>query len=207
MSNAVAAPQNVFNPAAEYGPDANGRPQMLNGNFVYSLPFFLHDRSAVGYVLGGWEFSGIISFGAGQFVTAHTSAVDPAGQGILASGSAESGTGRPDQISNPNSGAPHTLKQWFNTAAFASVPAGQYRPGDSSIGSIKGPGYEDFDLSLFKNIHLGGERNFQFRFESFNALNHVNFAGVSTTTSATNYGQVTSDGSPRVLQLGAKILF
>jgi hypothetical protein len=30
---------------------------------------------------------------------------------------------------------------------------------------------------------------------------------VSTTTSATNYGQVTSAGSARVLQLGAKFNF
>ena len=201
------SPQNIFDPAAEYGPDANSRPSMLNFNFVYTLPFFLHSRSVAGYVVGGWEFSGIVSFGAGQYMTAHTSAVDPAGQGILASGSAESGTGRPDEVSNPNSGAPHTLKEWFNTAAFVSVPAGQFRPGDSSIGSIKGPGYEDWDLSLFKNIHVGGERDFQFRLETFNALNHVNFSGVSTTTSATNYGQVTSDGSPRVVQLGAKFTF
>jgi Carboxypeptidase regulatory-like domain len=207
LSNAVAAPQNVFNPAAEWGPDANMRPNTLNVNFVYSLPFFDHDRSLAGYALGGWEFSGIVSFGGGQYLTAHTSGVDPAGQGILASGSAESGTGRPDLISNPNSKAPHTLKQWFNTAAFTAVPAGQYRPGSSGVGTIKGPGYEEWDLSLFKNLHLGGEREFQFRFETFNALNHVNFNAISTTTSATNYGQVTSDGSPRVVQLGAKFLF
>ena len=62
-------------------------------------------------------------------------------------------------------------------------------------------------MSLFKNIHVGSERDVQFRFETFNALNHVNFNGVSTTTSATNYGQVTSDGSPRVIQLGAKFTF
>jgi hypothetical protein len=180
---------------------------MLNFNYVYTLPFLLHSRSVAGYVLGGWELSGIVSFGSGQYLTAHTSAADPAGQGILAAGSAESGTGRPDELSNPNSGAPHTLKQWFNTSAFVSVPAGQYRPGNSGIGTIIGPGYEDFDLSLFKNVRIGGERDLQFRFETFNVLNHVNFNAVSTTTSATNYGQVTSDGSPRVIQLGAKFTF
>lgn len=207
LTDAVAAPQNVFDPAADYGPDSNGRPQMLNFNYVYTLPFFRNARSIEGYALGGWEFSGIVAFGAGQYLTAHTAAVDPAGQGILAAGSAEAGTGRPDQLSNPNSHAPHKLKEWFNTAAFVSVPAGQYRPGSSSIGSIIGPGYEDWDLSLFKNIHVGSERNLQVRFESFNAFNHVNFAGVSTLTSKTNYGQVTSTGPARVLQLAAKFTF
>ncbi|HLI63165.1 MAG TPA: carboxypeptidase-like regulatory domain-containing protein, partial [Terriglobales bacterium] len=96
LTNA-SSPQNVFNPAAEYGPDPTGRSNMLNFNFVYNLPFFRKQQSAAGYVLGGWEFSGIVSFGSGQYLTAHTSAVDPAGQGILAAGSAEAGTGRPDQ--------------------------------------------------------------------------------------------------------------
>jgi hypothetical protein len=47
----------------------------------------------------------------------------------------------------------------------------------------------------------------QFRFESFNAFNHTNLGGVSTVTSATNYGQVTSTGAARVLQVAAKITF
>ncbi|MFP5233419.1 MAG: carboxypeptidase regulatory-like domain-containing protein [Acidobacteriota bacterium] len=203
----ATAPQNVYDPAADWGPDASNRPQILNVNYVYSLPFLLHNRSVVGYILGGWELSGIVSFGAGQYLTAHTAAVDPAGQGILASGSAESGAGRPDEISNPNVKAPRTLKEWFNTSAFAYVPAGQYRPGDESVGSIKGPGYENWDVSLYKNMALGGDRSFQFRAEAYNVFNHVNFAGVSTVTSKTNYGEVTSTGSPRYLQLGAKFVF
>ncbi len=201
-----SSPQNIYDPAAEYGPDGTGRSNLLNANFVYALPFFLHERSVKGYVLGGWEVTGIVGFGSGQFLTAHTSAVDPAGQGVLATGTAE-GNDRPDYVSNPNSSAPHTLKDWFNTAAFTNVPAGQYRPGNASNGSIVGPGYEDFDLSLFKNVHFGAERDLQLRFESFNTLNHTNFNAVSTTTSASNYGQVTSAGAARVLQLGAKITF
>ena len=113
----------------------------------------------------------------------------------------------PDYVSNPNAHAPHSQLQWFNTAAFTVVPAGQYRPGNSSNGSIIGPGYENWDLSLFKNAHFGAERDLQFRFETFNAFNHTNFNAISTVTSATNYGQVTSAGSARVLQLGAKFAF
>jgi hypothetical protein len=205
LTNAIA-PQNIYNPAAEYGPDPNGRTHLLNFNFVYVLPFYLTEHSVKGDVLGGWEFTGIVGFASGQFLTPATSAVDPAGQGILATGTAE-GAGRPDFVSNPNTHAPHTLLHWFNTATFAAVPAGQYRGGNSSNGSIVGPGYEDWDLSLFKNAHFGGEREMQLRFESFNAFNHVNFSGISTTTSATNYGQVTSTGAARVLQVGAKFTF
>jgi hypothetical protein len=158
------------------------------------------------YVLGGWEFAGIVGFASGQFLTANTSAVDPAGQGVLATGTAE-GADRPDYVSNPNTNAPHTQNRWFNTAAFTAVPTGQYRGGNSSNGSIIGPGYEDWDLSFFKNAHFDGERELQLRFESFNTFNHTNFSGISTVTSATNYGQVTSAGAARVLQVGAKFNF
>jgi hypothetical protein len=205
LTNAVA-PQNVYNPAAEYGPDPNGRTNILNFNFVYTLPFFRGQRSIESYVLGGWEFSGIVGYASGQFLTATIAAVDPAGQGLLATGTAE-GSGRPDYVSNPNANAPRTFSNWFNKGAFAAVPAGQYRPGTEHNGSIIGPGYEDWDLSVFKNIGFGAERNLQFRFESFNAFNHTNFGAVSTVTSATNYGQVTSTGAARVLQVAGKITF
>jgi hypothetical protein len=205
LTNA-SSPQNIYDPAAEYGPDSAGRTNLLNFNFVYEVPFFLHERSVRGNLLGGWEFSGIAGFASGQFLTVNTSAVDPAGQGLLATGAART-TGRPDYVSSPNANAPHTLKQWFNTTAFAAVPAGQYRSGNSHSGSVIGPGYEDLDLSVFKNFTFTEQWRGQFRFETFNVLNHTNFAAVSTTTSATNYGQVTSTGASRVLQLAAKITF
>ena len=125
---------------------------------------------------------------------------------MLSTGAAQA-SGRPDYVSNPNAGAPHSFKQWFNTTAFTAVPVGQYRPGNSSNGSIIGPGYEDFDLSLFKNIPLWNSLKGQLRFETFNAFNHTNFAAISTTTSATNYGQVTSTGAARVIQIAAKVNF
>lgn len=142
---------------------------------------------------------------SGQFLTVNTSAADPAGQGLLATGTA-AGAGRPDYVSNPNQNAPHTLNQWFNTAALDSaVPAG--RPGNEQNGSVIGPGYEDVDLSLFKNIAVWERLQGRLRLEAFNTLNHTNFSTISTTTSATNYGQVTGTGAARVLQIAAKLTF
>ena len=205
LTNAVS-PQNTYNQSAEYGPDGGGRTNLFNFNFVYHLPFFLKERSIRGYALGNWEFSGIVGYGSGQFLTPNTSAVDPAGQGLLATGTT-AGTPRPDYVSNPNVGAPHSFLSWFNKAAFVPVPAGQFRPGTASNGSIIGPGYEDWDVSLYKNVPFGEERNIQFRFETFNVFNHTNFGNISTVTTATNYGQVTSTGAARVLQLAAKVTF
>lgn len=206
LSN-VGSPQNIYNPAAEYGPSTFNRTHILNANIVYALPFFRSQQGLVPSVLGGWEVTGIIYYGSGLSLTAHTQNVDPAGLGLLAPGSAENGTGRPDYVSNPNQHAPHSLKQWFNTSAFVQVPTGQYRPGNDSVGNILGPGYSDWDLSLFKNFNIYRRLNMQLRGESFNTFNHTNFSGVATTLGLTNYGQVTAAGPARVMQLAAKINF
>ncbi len=200
-------PQNIYNPAAEYGPTGFNRTHIFNTNFVYQLPFFHNQQGIAGHILGGWETTGIVSYGTGVPLTPHTINVDPAGLGLLAGGSNEAGTARPDYISNPNQNAPHRRVQWFNTAAFAQVPANQFRPGNAGNGSILGPGYGNWDLSLFKNIHIDRGMNMQLRAESFNAFNHTNFSGVATTLGLTNYGQVNGTGSPRVMQIAAKITF
>ena len=196
-------PQNIYNLQSEYGPDGNDRTNIFNASFVYPLPFLRSQQGIIGHLLGGWETTGIVSYGSGLFLTAHTIAVDPGGIGLL-DGPA---VGRPDYLSNPNSGAPHKLKQWFNTNAFAEVPSGQYRPGNDSVGNILGPGYGNWDLSVFKNVLFPHSVNMQFRAESFNAFNHTNFAGVQTTLKETNYGQVTDAGPARVMQMAVKLVF
>jgi hypothetical protein len=206
LSNANA-PQNIYDPGAEYGPTSLDRRHIFNANFVYRLPFFLDQKGFWGHLLGGWETTGILSFGSGQWLTAHTAAADPAGQGILAAGSSQAGTGRPDYLGNPNDTAPHTRVKWFNTSAYTAVPAGQYRGGTARNGQIKGPGYENVDMTVFRNFKIIERMNFQLRAEAFNAFNHTNFNAVSTTTSASNYGQVTGAASNRILQLAGKLTF
>jgi Carboxypeptidase regulatory-like domain/TonB-dependent Receptor Plug Domain len=202
LSN-VGTPQNSYNISSEYGPDPNERGNVFNTNFVYPIPFDVNQSGVTGRILGGWELSGIVSYGSGQYLTATTTAVDPGGLGLLVGPA----TARPDRVSNPNSGAPHTIQQWFNTSAFAEVPAGQYRPGNDGVNNILGPGYSNWDLSVFRNIRLGEAANIQLRAESFNAFNHVNYSTVNTVLGNTNYGQVTDTGPARVLQMAAKITF
>ena len=206
LSN-IGTPQSIYNLEPEYGPTGFDRRSLFNANFVYLLPFYRTQAGLRGHLLGGWQVTGIISYGSGLYLTAHTVNVDPGGVGDLATGSNAVGTARPDYVSDPNRKAPHTLTQWFNTSAFAQVPAGQYRPGNDRVGNIAGPGYSDWDLSLFKNFKIYQRLNMQLRGESFNTFNHTNFSGVATTLGLTNYGQVTTAGPARVMQLAAKINF
>lgn len=198
------APENSYCIACEYGPSQQDRRQIFTANYVYDLPFFRSQQGVLGHVAGGWEFSGIITFQGGvPFTVTSSLDADPSGQGCLGSSPCSV---RPDVIGDPNSG-PKTLTQWFNTAAFAAVPAGQLRNGNAGRGIVLGPGFSQWDVSLFKNLKISERVSSQLRAEAFNAFNHTNYTTLNTTFGSSTFGQVTGARDPRILQLGAKISF
>jgi hypothetical protein len=132
--------QNTYNLLGDYGNSDFDRRHVFTASYVYYLPFFKEQQGFAGHVLGGWELSGIGYLNSGRHYTPSYSSCgthgDQAGLGLC--GNTNSGA-RPDQIGDPQSGAPNTVAQWFNTGAFAAVPSGQVRPGDGRRGSIVGP--------------------------------------------------------------------
>ena len=71
------------------------------------------------------------------------------------------------------------------------MPAGQIRPGNADRNTIRGPGYQVWDMSLFKNFHFNEHTYLQFRAESFNTFNHTNWSSIGATLGASTYGTVT----------------
>jgi len=66
----------------------------------------------------------------------------------------------------PEPGSPTT-----GPYALSSNPSGQ---GQDRLPYIRGPYYQNHNLSLLKNFSAGGNKNIQFRVEAFNAFNHAN---------------------------------
>jgi hypothetical protein len=130
--------------------------------------------------------------------------VDPAGLGILGASAASP---RPDLEGDPNSGAPQTLQEWFNTSAFANVPSGELRPGTEGRGVVRGPGYARWDISLFKNFRITEAVGPQFRAEMFNVFNHLNPDTVQTSFTLSSFGQITGYRDPRIVQFALKFRF
>ena len=206
QSDRSSAPQNTYDIGSEYGRSSLDRNQILTADFVYELPFLRNQPGLTGRVLGGWEVSGIVSMNSGlPFTATIGNGIDPGGLGIL--GTSAAGP-RPDQIADPNSGpGRHTFLHWFNTAAFTAIPSGVVRPGNARRGTINGPGFQRWDLSLFKNIKVREGSAFQFRAETTNVFNHTNFDTISTSASSGLFGQVTAVRAPRILQVGLKFNF
>lgn len=205
QSDRSNAPQNSYNwHDGEYGPASLDRRHIITFNYVYELPFFKSAKGPERYLLGGWQISGSTQIGSGTPLTATTASVDPAGLGIL--GSSVAGP-RPDMICDPNKNAPHTIFQWFNIACFADVPAGVVRPGNAGRGTILGPGFQNWNLSLFKNFNFTERWKIQVRGEAFNFVNHPNPNAPTVGITSSLYGKITGFHDPRIIQLAAKLYF
>ena len=62
-----------------------------------------------------------------------------------------------------------SASEWFNTDDFVAAAPGTF--GDVGRHTLIGPGTQNFDLSLFKNIPITERTKLEFRSEFFNAFN------------------------------------
>jgi len=159
--------QDPHNPAADYGPSSFNQPNRLTANGSWELPVGKGKRWSLGpgnWVLGGWKASGIFTVTSGRAFTAY---------GYGGPGFDEMGIEywnnryRPNQSANPNTGFTRSYTQWFNTGVFSLAPLGTY--GDEGKGELRGPYYQDLDLSFAKLFPITERQHMQVRFEMFNA--------------------------------------
>ncbi|MDE3178234.1 MAG: carboxypeptidase regulatory-like domain-containing protein, partial [Acidobacteriota bacterium] len=192
---------NAYNVAAEYGNCGFDIRHMLVINYVYSLPIFNHATGVKRTMLGGWQLSGITTFYSGIPLTVG-----------IGGDSARCGCGgyRANLIGAPNSG-PKTLGEWFNTAAFGPLTAGDF--GDGARNIVYGAGINNWDVSLFKNfagipfpVNKEGA-TLQVRLETFNTFNTTQWNRFGTGFGNGNFGKATGTRLPREIQLGAKFIF
>ncbi|HEY6402697.1 MAG TPA: hypothetical protein VI479_14870, partial [Blastocatellia bacterium] len=75
---------------------------------------------------------------------------------------------------------------------------------------VRGPGFFNMDLSVFRSIAITEGIGVQFRAEALNALNHPNFGNPGADVSNLNtFGYITGlVGQPsRIFRLGARVSF
>ena len=129
---------------------------------------------ALGLLVNDWQLSGILTAGSGARYDISYSYQN--------GGSSVNLTGSPSYpamiriVDDTGKGCSDNQYGQFNVAAFAG-------PQTGSLGLESGRNYmagcpdHTLDLSLARNIRLGGARQIQLRLDAFNALNTVVYSG------------------------------
>jgi hypothetical protein len=159
-------------------------------------------------LLSGWTVSAIQSVSSGlpiTFIAGEDVAVN--GTGFNQFAQLQPGaTVSTIKINHPNRAS--MVNEFFNTQAFVQpndTPLGTY--GNSRRGMIYGPALANTDASILKLFTLPESLKLQFRLETFNTFNQVNFSNPNSTVTSGAFGQIQSANSGRQLQLALKLLW
>ncbi len=202
--------QNPFNLAAERGRSLFDSRHRLVLSYQWSLPFWRQPHGWYQQALGNWQVNGIATVMSGTpFTVFDSNDVSVQGGAPEISGFSAN---RPNLVSgqNPNAG-PQTPNAWLNAGAFQRLiqdpnsPVQQFGTAGRNI--AQGPAYANWDFSAFKNIRVAESKEFQFRAEFFNILNHTNFRLPDSDISSPTFNQILAARSPRLIQLALKFTF
>lgn len=230
-----------LNPALDRGlADFDARQRFVISP-IWEIPFGSKGTSLLSKVAGGWSVASVISFQSGNpfsiFSNNNSSESDNfldrpdiIGPVQIFSDPRQIRTFSPssDGIHGSCLSGPTTGHFWFDptnvdcaNAPFTPGGVPLFSHGDMGRNTLRGPGINNWDISLLKDFKFTESKSLQFQASFFNAFNHVQFLGPSSSEGASGFsgqfGQVTSDTSqstttayyrgPRLIQFALKFYY
>jgi hypothetical protein len=214
----------TYNTSNLWGPSEFDTRHAAIITWTYDLPFFKAQNTLAGKLAGGWQISGIAQFQTGTPCGVGTNN-DFAGVGEYGS----FGCGNPNSegqfwvlngpISTPGQFAGPTgnanSPKYFSTttsggaALFTQPAAGTFNLQQGIRDEIFQPGFQNWNLGLFKRFPLNEKLALQFRAEAYNFINHPNWGNLNYNPASSQFGEVTSKATsnPRNLQLSLRLDF
>ena len=207
----------------DYGSSIFDARQRLVFNWVYTIPG-LHSNGFVSRLTNGWTITGIATFQTG--FPMDVADLDAPSGGCDLGGDFSCWDG-PNQVGPVQYMNPRKTGFWFNPSAFSPTacalagggaedcPAQGVSPtsvlayGNAPRNPVRGPGINNWDLSLYKDTTITERLKLQLRLDAFNAFNHLQFDpnGISGNVNSGVFGQVTAALPPREVQLSGKVFF
>jgi hypothetical protein len=208
QSSNIGEEVNPFNPALSYGLSSFDVKQNFVISYEYQLPFdqlFKPSR-----LTSGWSISGITHIASGFPITMVNNG-DNSLIGTNPNGINNSSIDEPDY----NGGSLHLNQNprtkgnnYFDTTAFSMNALGT--PGNARRRFFYGPGADNYDTAIAKNLSITESKALLFRVEAFNVFNHTQFNGPSSVDGdigSNTFGQAISAAPPRILQAAMKFSF
>jgi hypothetical protein len=186
----------------DLGPSIFDRTHNFSANFIYNIPVLRNSSSRLAKsALGGWQVSGIITIESG--IPVNISDGTPTANDVVGNGNRPDLTGK---IKYEHQVVGAQKIQYIDPTAFTAISTfGTF--GDLGHNALRGPGRDNWNLSLFKTFAFGETSGLQLRFESFNTFNHTQFQNVNNNFGQGTFGQFTSAYPARIIQLAGKIYF
>ena len=149
-------------------------------------------------IVGGWQVGSILTLQSGYPLNIFQGG-DPSNTGHTFD--------RPNATGvNPFDGWNSTTSMWWNPAAFSRAADGFH--GNMGRNALSTPGYFTWDFSLHKDFNFTERRRLEFRFESFNLLNHPAWANPDNSITSGTFGQITGTRfNMRQMQFALKFVF
>ncbi|HEV2484048.1 MAG TPA: carboxypeptidase-like regulatory domain-containing protein [Terracidiphilus sp.] len=216
----IALPAYAPRHAYSYGLASYDRDHSVVANWLWNIPAAskLWDSFFIRQTLDNWQVSGIASFVRGQpyGINLNTGGVDLTG-----------GSDGPRALLTGSALLPHgqrTVLQYLKTSVVnepsVNTPnsSGQYSNFVGNAGKVvfRGPGENNWDVALFKNIPIKERVTIQIRTEFYNLLNHPSFNSVdnealykkgSPTQTNGTFGELNGDAGARQVQFSGRISF
>ena len=191
--------------------NVGNRPHIIKANFLWQLPKAGWSSGAgqlAAAVVNDWQVSGVLTAGSGTPYDI--------GYSYTTGGANVNLTGSPNYparirvVGNPGAGCSSNPYKQFNTAAFAGPTYGSTGT-ESGANLMSGCFDHTFDLSVARNIRLGGNRVVQFRADVFNLFNAAIINARQTTLQMSNpidqavqNSQFNADGTVSAARLAPK---
>jgi hypothetical protein len=182
------------------------RPHRLVTTFDYQIP--IGRKRALGKsmnrildgVIGGWELSGIVTASSGT----------PLGISQSASNLWQ-GNQRPNLVGDPSKpgSVRDKLNNYLNVAAFQQVNPDLIGSTPRFLPKYRGPGTVNEDATLMKNFAITESKYLQLRLEAYSVMNSPQWGmpGTSFAPGSSSFGQITSSGGNRSVQIAAKFYY
>ena len=201
-------------------------PQRLVISGSWELPFDHGiENDFLKKVLGGWQFNAIASYQKGNPFTLFSN--NNSSQQDQNPDLSRPDVIGPTQYQNPrnnqqifNTGTANCISPdagdtngnvmgayWFNPNSYDCVNVPLFSFGDAPRNFLRGPGINNYDLSIVKKTKVFESKSVEFRAEFFNAFNHAQFLNPNTAGGSGTFGQITTDRNPRLIQFGLKFYF
>lgn len=217
--NGFVAPIDSWNLRQNRGRGDYDRPHSLNYQASYTLPVGKNHRFGgnmprwADTLIGGWELGALGLWQSGPVFTVSSgrTTVNPDANSWANYNGTDRNIGT---LMKKGNGTPCTVGAcvyYFTPAEIANFSfagAGQF--GSAGRNAFRGPRFFNIDMSLVKRFKITERHRVNFRVESYNMLNNVNFSnpGAAYQSPATSFGKISSTvNAARIYQMALRYDF